>query len=427
MIFGLDLRGLNYKPRTGVNTYTLHLLFQLYKLKQTQKTIQNQPLKFVAVGLRPERWLELKKEFRFLEDLLDEQIPLVEFLGWPDFLNYPKLLNVWLAIKAYFGLSLTLQRPRQSKPNHLFPFDWLICPQPKPLSFNLNTKMLLVVHDIYAPLDNRGLLLFESLRENKRVYQNILNSATKIWASSYSTAHDLVQNFQILDTKIKLVYPALPIWDELVNNQGCSDLDRTSTAVSLKATAGSTRSIDSVAQLHNSTYILALSGIEPRKNWHNLLRAFQILQRQNPDIKLVLAGTVVNPNYFQNLQLMIQDLCLRNVIWVLNPDEPSKADLIKNCLFVAYPSLYEGFGFPILEAFKFGKSVLCGKVSSMPELAQQAGLFCNPLDIQDLAAGLSVLVQDTAFRQKLEQHTKSILSRFSWDEVGSACATLLDH
>ena len=176
------------------------------------------------------------------------------------------------------------------------------------------------------------------------------------------------------------------------------------------------------------SYILALSGIEKRKNWHNLLLAYKVLiTQQLTTIPLVLAGRIVDLNYYQELQNLVRQLNLdKQVQWVIDPDENQKAQLLQNCLFLAYPSFYEGFGFPILEAFYYGKTVLTSRISSMPEIAKDAAVYVNPLNYLDIARGLQILLHNQSLRTTLENNTAKNLAQFSWQELRLAILRVLN-
>ncbi|MCA9946042.1 MAG: glycosyltransferase, partial [Anaerolineales bacterium] len=84
---------------------------------------------------------------------------------------------------------------------------------------------------------------------------------------------------------------------------------------------------------------------------------------------------------------------------------------------VLYPSLYEGFGFPVLEAQACGTAVLTATTSSLPEVAREAALLVNPLNTAAITQGMQRLVQDEAYRQELVQRGFENVKRFSWEET----------
>jgi len=97
-------------------------------------------------------------------------------------------------------------------------------------------------------------------------------------------------------------------------------------------------------------------------------------------------------------------------------DENEKAYLYQNCSVFAFPSLYEGFGLPLLEAFSYGKPVLTSRVSCMPEVAGEAAIYCDPFDSADIERCLEKLVNDKNFADNLVEKGFKRLSGFSWEK-----------
>ena len=98
-------------------------------------------------------------------------------------------------------------------------------------------------------------------------------------------------------------------------------------------------------------------------------------------------------------------------------DEVDKAALLSGATAVLYPSLYEGFGFPVLEAQACGTAVLTATTSSLPEVAGDTALLVDPLDTAAITQGIQRLVQDEAYRQELVQRGFENVRRFSWEET----------
>ena len=148
--------------------------------------------------------------------------------------------------------------------------------------------------------------------------------------------------------------------------------------------------------------------------------AWSLLAKNEPSIfenhDLVIAGSMIDKRYFKYLTDLIAKLELKNIRLLTDITNQEKQDLLQNCLCLVYTSLYEGFGFPILEAQKYGKSVLTSNVSSMPEMSGKAALFVNPLDCLQISEGLAILAKDSKFRQMLESESGNNLARFSWEE-----------
>lgn len=170
-------------------------------------------------------------------------------------------------------------------------------------------------------------------------------------------------------------------------------------------------------------YILYLGTLQPRKNLLRLLEAFHRLSQDHP-IKLVLAGEKgwLYDEIFERVQALNLG---ERVIFPGFIAEADKAALISGAIIYVYPSLYEGFGLPLLEAMACGTPILSSNVSSMPEIAGGAALLVDPYDIKAIAAGLSRLLSDPQLRQTLSHQGFRRLQDFSWPEAAQQTLEIL--
>jgi glycosyltransferase involved in cell wall biosynthesis len=379
----IDLRCLNYPIMTGVNVYTIHLLLCLSQIPG---------IELVGFGLKQNRVLELENNYPFLQKLLKSYITTQKYHNKPIFSD--KVLEVFNIINyQLFGL----------KNKNIEQFDFLILPQPRQLISNPKTKVITIIHDVFSVLDNSSSFI-QKLIFNFHSIQNLINSSHLVFGNSISTCNDIQTNFETR-TSIKLVYPALPNLIKIQNTNSITcKLDQ----------------FDWTTQ-----YYLAISGIEKRKNWKNLILAHHYLNLQTPNrqTKLILCGIIVDQNYYRQLLDLIVHKSIQNIAWFLEIDETDKQKLIRNCLFLVYPSFYEGFGFPILEAFSNKKTVLTSNISSMLEIGQDSCLYVNPFDVEDIKNAIHILETDQSFRQKLE---KSIpVNQFDWKELQKALESII--
>jgi glycosyltransferase involved in cell wall biosynthesis len=170
-------------------------------------------------------------------------------------------------------------------------------------------------------------------------------------------------------------------------------------------------------------YILYIGTLQPRKNLLRLVEAFHII-RQQTAARLVLAGGKgwLYDEIFARVQAL--DLSER-VIFPGFVAEADKAALISGAAVYAYPSLYEGFGLPILEAMACGAPVLTGRTSSLPEVAGDAALLVDPYDVEAIAAGLLRLLTDDAMRADLVAKGFQRAQTFSWDKAARQALDIL--
>lgn len=163
-------------------------------------------------------------------------------------------------------------------------------------------------------------------------------------------------------------------------------------------------------------YLLSLSTIEPRKNYTTLLRSFHRLLQQERmnDLYLVLAGALGWDYGDIFAELRKSRMLASRVILAGHIADEDLAALYSGALAFVFPSLYEGFGLPPLEAMQCGTPVLTSAISSLPEVVGEAGLLVNPRDEEALAQGLLTLYRDADLRAELSRRGIAQAALFSW-------------
>lgn len=167
-------------------------------------------------------------------------------------------------------------------------------------------------------------------------------------------------------------------------------------------------------QFMDIPFWLNVGTIEPRKNILRLLRAYSNLLKQNPNtFPLVLAGS---EGWLSNIQDTINILNLKNKVHILGyVDNEELQWLYQNCFCFIYPSLFEGFGLPILEAMTFGKPVISSYVTSIPEVIGDSGVLINPLIEDEILEAMLLIERNKNYRKELMQKALKQAARFSWD------------
>ncbi len=174
-------------------------------------------------------------------------------------------------------------------------------------------------------------------------------------------------------------------------------------------------------------YFLFVGTLEPRKNLANLLAAYAKL----PDaVKKQASLVVVGGKGWGGVD--VEGLAFRlgvsEFVHELGfVDDHVLAALYANALFLSMPSLYEGFGLPLVEAMAFGVPVLTSNNSSMPEVAGDAGVLVEATDVDSISAGLNRMVVDSKFRQGLAKNAKIVSQRFTWKKSAMKIVTSFDQ
>ncbi|HEY6042424.1 MAG TPA: glycosyltransferase family 1 protein [Anaerolineae bacterium] len=217
--------------------------------------------------------------------------------------------------------------------------------------------------------------------------------AKTVFADSLATKHDLESYYRVPTEKIIVAYPGFEL----------TDLSRNANIISRYGLS--------------KDYLLAVGTVQPRKNYERLIEAFGAL---NAGLELVIAGR--RGWMAQRTYDRVRELGLRERVkfldYVPRGDLPA---LYGNARAFVFPSLYEGFGFPVLEAMASGAPVACSNSSSLPEVGGEAAIYFDPLDVGSMKQALERLINDSTLRQDLAARGRENVKRFTWD----ACAKIV--
>ena len=161
-------------------------------------------------------------------------------------------------------------------------------------------------------------------------------------------------------------------------------------------------------------YILAAGTISPRKNHRRLLQAYEQLRRKHKlPLQLVLTGELES-TYEEFIQQLRNCPYKQDVITTGYAKDAEFAALYRNAAVFAYPSLYEGFGLPILEAMSCGAPVVTSDVSSMPEVGGSCACYCDPASLESLTNALETVLLDEAKQRSLSARGIERAGLFTW-------------
>jgi glycosyltransferase involved in cell wall biosynthesis len=182
--------------------------------------------------------------------------------------------------------------------------------------------------------------------------------------------------------------------------------------VVIRAAAGDAFTPAGEAHEAGYPYLLYVGNHKPHKNLARLLRAFAQV-REDPSLRLLLAGTVE-----PDLLTLARTVGVADRLVFLGdvPDERLPA-LYRGAVALVFPSLYEGFGLPPLEAMACGTPVLSSLMTSLPEVVGDAAVAVDPLDVDSIASGIDRIVGDTQLRAELKARGLVRATEFSWDET----------
>ena len=180
-----------------------------------------------------------------------------------------------------------------------------------------------------------------------------------------------------------------------------------------------------VAELEGVPFVLALGTLERRKNLPRLVAAFGLLAASHPSLRLVIAGSDGDDRGAVDTAIdALANVARDRVMLTGRITTEAKQWLLGAATVLAYPSLDEGFGFPLLEAMQAGVPVVASTAGSIPEVAGDAARLVAPDDVDALAGALHAVIDDESLRSSLIAAGTERLEHFSWDATAESLANL---
>lgn len=235
-----------------------------------------------------------------------------------------------------------------------------------------------------------------------------VRNAKKIITISDSSKDDIIKAYSVPDKRVAVVYPGIK------------------PSVSLTPHIYSMQELKAKYHLENP-FILFVGTLQPRKNIARLIEAFSRLPAD------VLAKTdlvIVGKKGWQYEDILAapEKYGVTKRVKFLNfVSDDDLAELYKQAKCYVLPSLYEGFGLPILEAMKNDCPVITSNVSSLPEAGGDAALYVNPTDVQEISSTMAKLLTDSSLRQKLIEKGRQHIKKFSWEKTAKETLALLQE
>ena len=176
--------------------------------------------------------------------------------------------------------------------------------------------------------------------------------------------------------------------------------------------------------LPTRNYFLYVGRQDPYKNLQRLITAFSALPNRN-DYELWLAGPY-DQRYSPLLEIQTQELGISHLVKFLNYVSYDELPIIINqAIALVFPSLWEGFGLPVLEAMACGTPVITSNVSSLPEVAGDAAILINPYNPGEITAAMTTIINDSETRKQISEKGLRRANQFSWEKTGLATVEVL--
>lgn len=374
MTIGFDGSRAFSKDRTGTENYSYQLLKALSQIDR-------------------------KNKYKIYTRITLYATAVVKSVNWPGNFEFKEIH--WSRLWTQGGLAL------QTFKDDL---DVLFVPaHTLPLVRKPGLKTVVTVHDLgseYLPAMHQ----LKQVLYLKMMTHFQLKSATKIIAVSKTTRDDLVRKVGIDPKEIEVIY------------EGYDKQSFSAHKNKFKVPSSKLKVDTLVNSLSN--YFLFVGTIQPRKNLERVILAFYKIYKNYNNYKLVIAGSkgwLSDSIYSLPKELGIED----RVKFLGYVSEKDLAALYSRAIALLFPSLFEGFGLPILEAQACGCPVITSNISSMPEVAGKGAVLVNPYEVEDIIRAME-RVQGTGYRVQLIKKGFDNVKRFSWEKCARETLKVLE-
>ncbi|MCK9219003.1 MAG: glycosyltransferase family 4 protein [Bacteroidales bacterium] len=264
------------------------------------------------------------------------------------------------------------------------------------LSLRTSVKSMAVFHDLnfeHYPQD----IPFWTRRYYRQYFPKYAAKAVRIATVSNYSKEDIIKQYHVAPNKVDVVY------------------NGTNDAYHPLATEKKEKVREEFSA--GLPYFVCIGSLHPRKNLANLFRAFDLFKKSNPsEVKLLIVGArkwwTRDIDFAYNKMVFSDD-----VIFTGRLDINELSDVLGSALALTYVSYFEGFGIPIVEAFRCEVPVITSNVTSMPEVAGDAALYVNPFDPESIAEALYKAYQYDSIRKELIVRGNRRKDLFSWQQT----------
>lgn len=368
MKIAIDARALGIGKRTGVEEYELALLSALFKIDKENEYI-----------LFNNGFFQKNNEFEQFGDnpnvkIVNLRIPNKIFNSAITFLNYPKLDKLCGSPDVFFSPS------------------WNFCKLSKGI------RKIITVHDLSFEISPDFFSLKKRLWHKIVAVKKQALEADKIIAVSNASKQDLLNIYGIASEKIEVIYPG-------INNSFFKDCD-----------------VKEKQEVRNKyhlpeNFILFIGTIEPRKGIQNLIQSFNEFKKKDvSNIDLVISG-VRGWSYREILKTAAKSPYAKNIHFTGFVHDKDKPAFIQSSKIFIYPSFYEGFGFPPLEAMACKIPVIISHNPSLPEISGDGALMINPWNLDEFSWSIREVIADNLLRHALIKKGTECAQKYKWENA----------
>jgi glycosyltransferase involved in cell wall biosynthesis len=391
MIIGIDMRAVGQGKYSGVEEYTLNVLRALFDIDRKNKYI------LFSSGVKTgERY----RNFTAWAEKKNPDIK-VAHRGIPN-----RMLNI--AFKAIGQPKLDNLMRDADLPESI---DIIFEPNINIAPISKKAKIVATFHDLSFEKYGNFFSARQKFWHNFVNPAALANRADAIIAVSESTKRDIIETYGIEQDKIKVIY------------SGIAPVSRISREAS---------SILEIRKKYHlpEKYILYLGTIEPRKNIIGLIKAFELFntkyQIPNTKYQLMIAGSK-GWLYKDIFSAARRSSAKNDIIFTDFIEDEDKKYLYGAASLFVYPSFYEGFGFPPLEAMAAGTPVITSDCSSLPEVAGGAAIMVNPYNIGQLARAIKEVLANDELQKKMIKKGYEQAEKFSWEKCARETLAVFEN
>ena len=368
------------RQRAGIGRYTRELVSALLAMESDPEHARRYVIFAATGGLKPGTW-NLKPRTR----VRVRTVPLTDD---------------WLA-RLWHRLRLPIPVEAITGPLDVFYSPDFVLPPTL-----LSTRTLLTVHDL-SFLHYPEAFVPPLRRYLERVVPRSIARADLVLADSAHTRSDIVSHFGVSLDKIHVLYSGFAAHFRSEPEPG--ERER------LQARYG----------IADRPYVLSVGTLQPRKNYVRLIHAFSALKPETvkPGTQLAIAG---GRGWLYDDILAAAEEHGDRVRILGFVDEEDLPALYRNAALFAFPSLYEGFGLPALEAVACGVPVVCSNASSLPEVAGDAALLVDPFDVDGLSGAMGRVLEDEGLRGEMVARGIAQAARFTWEQAARQLLAVFD-
>lgn len=369
MLIGIDANEANVARRVGIGEYAFELLWQFSRYQ--------------------------KSDIRFQIYLKDPPLSHMpeQTQGWKYVLVKPGTL--WTQIGLPLYLYMHLPRPDVFfTPSHY-------APRMSPVPTVISIMDLSYIHfpELFAKKDLYQL-------QNWTKYS--AKHATKVFTISQASKNDILHEYQKASEDVIVTYPGI---------RAGSYIQRTTNMKELEKKFGI-----------KGNYILFVGTLQPRKNIARLIEAFGLVvqHKGTKDVELVIVGKKgwLYDDILQAPRKFAVEEKVKFLDFVSDEDLPG---LYQHALCYVLPSLYEGFGLPVLEAMQYGTPVITSNVSSLPEAGGDAAVYVDPTNTKDIASKIQTVITDKNLRADMSKKGFEHIKKFSWEKAAKQTLEVLEE